>query len=158
QFSYVGEDMNKLRELAYESEAQFEGRYSGRLPRSKDLEHSSINTRYVLTVLLKSVSVRLGGLAVDTIDTVLESKIAQSVVEAGSSAGHIEYEYFRAAPVKELPADSCLSIEDNGEFIYNDYHISVNLPASELPLTLRMKADGDRVHIKNVGTKKVSRL
>ena len=47
-----------------------------------------------------------------------------------------------------------LSIEDNGEFIYNDYHVTVQLPSSELPLTLRQKADGDKVSLKNTGTKK----
>lgn len=158
QLSYVREDINELSDFAYDYAEQFVSSYSGRLSRSKYLEHSSIIRRYILTVLLNSVSVRLGRPALETLDNLLQSKTAQSVFDAGSSAVHIEYEYFRAAPVKELPADSCLSIEDNGEFIYNDYHVSVNLPASELPLTLRMKTAGDRVHIKNVGTKKVSRL
>src|SRR5699024_12571549 len=62
---------------------QFVSRYSGRLPRGKYLEHSSIIRRYILTVLLNSVSVRLGRPALETLDNLLQSKTAQSVFDAG---------------------------------------------------------------------------
>lgn len=158
QLDYVRRDLNELSDFAYDFAEQFVSRYNGRLPRAEYLKQSSIIRRYILTVLLSSSGVHISRQAQDALDKQLAGGPAQTIFDAGPLSVHIEYDYFYAAePASETPA-ACLSIEDNGEFIYNGYHVTVNLPASELPLTLRMKQDGDKVYLKNTGTKKVSRL
>lgn len=158
QLDYVRQDLNELSDFAYDFAEEFVSRYDGRLPRTEYLKHSGIIRRYILTALLNRDGVRISRQAQNSLDELLSGGPAQTVFEAGAVSVHIEYDYFYAAqPAEEMP-ETLLSIEDNGEFIYNDYHVTVDLPESELPLTLRMKADGDKIYLKNTGTKKVSRL
>lgn len=158
QLDYVRQDLNELSDFAYDFAERFVSMYDGRLPRDEYLKHSGIVRRYILTALLNRDGIRIGRQAQNSLDELLAGGPAQTVFEAGAVSVHIEYDYFYAAqPAEELP-ETLLSIEDNGEFIYNDYHVTVDLPESELPLTLRMKADGDKIYLKNTGTKKVSRL
>ena len=158
QLDYVRQDLNELSDFAYDFAERFVSMYDGRLPRDEYLKHSGIVRRYILTALLNRDGIRIGRQAQNSLDELLSGGPAQTVFEAGAVSVHIEYDYFYAAqPAEEMP-ETLLSIEDNGEFIYNDYHVTVDLPESELPLTLRMKADGDKIYLKNTGTKKVSRL
>ena len=158
QLDYVRQDLNELSDFAYDFAERFVSMYDGRLPRDEYLKHSGIVRRYILTALLNRDGIRIGRQAQNSLDELLAGGPAQTVFEAGAVSVHIEYDYFYAAqPAEEMP-ETLLSIEDNGEFIYNDYHVTVDLPESELPLTLRMKADGDKIYLKNTGTKKVSRL
>ena len=158
QLDYVRQDLNELSDFAYDFAERFVSMYDGRLPRDEYLKHSGIVRRYILTALLNRDGIRIGRQAQNSLDELLAGGPAQTVFEAGVVSVHIEYDYFYAAqPAEEMP-ETLLSIEDNGEFIYNDYHVTVDLPESELPLTLRMKADGDKIYLKNTGTKKVSRL
>lgn len=158
QLDYVRQDLNELSDFAYDFAERFVSMYDGRLPRDEYLKHSGIVRRYILTALLNRDGIRIGRQAQNSLDELLSGGPAQTVFEAGTVSVHIEYDYFYAAqPAEEMP-ETLLSIEDNGEFIYNDYHVTVDLPESELPLTLRMKADGDKIYLKNTGTKKVSRL
>lgn len=158
QLDYVRQDLNELSDFAYDFAEEFVSMYDGRLPRDEYLKHSGIVRRYILTALLNRDGIRIGRQAQNSLDELLAGGPAQTVFEAGAVSVHIEYDYFYAAqPAEEMP-ETLLSIEDNGEFIYNDYHVTVDLPESELPLTLRMKADGDKIYLKNTGTKKVSRL
>ncbi|CAD2080801.1 tRNA(Ile)-lysidine synthase [Jeotgalicoccus coquinae] len=158
QLDNVRQDLNELSDFAYRAAEDFVKRHDSRLPRAGYLKHSGIIRRYILTVLLNRQGVRISRQSQDSLDELLESGPPQTVFEAGAVSVHIEYDYFYAAPSAEGIPETLLSVEDNGEFIYNDYHVTVNLCKSELPLTLRMKADGDKVHIKNTGTKKISRL
>ncbi len=158
QLDYVRQDLNELSDFAYDFAERFVSMYDGRLPRDEYLKHSGIVRRYILTALLNRDGIRIGRQAQNSLDELLSGGPAQTVFEAGTVSVHIEYDYFYAAqPAEEMP-ETLLSIEDNGEFNYNDYHVTVDLPESELPLTLRMKADGDKIYLKNTGTKKVSRL
>lgn len=158
QLDYVRQDLNELSDFAYDFAERFVSMYDGRLPRDEYLKHSGIVRRYILTALLNRDGIRISRQAQNSLDELLAGGPAQTVFEAGAVSVHIEYDYFYAAqPAEEMP-ETLLSIEDNGEFIYNDYHVTVDLPESELPLTLRMKADGDKIYLKNTGTKKVSRL
>lgn len=158
QLDYVRQDLNELSDFAYDFAERFVSMYDGRLPRDEYLKHSGIVRRYILTALLNRDGIRIGRQAQNSLDELLSGGPAQTVFEAGTVSVHIEYDYFYAAqPAEEMP-ETLLSIEDNGEFNYNDYHVTVDLPESEFPLTLRMKADGDKIYLKNTGTKKVSRL
>lgn len=158
QLDYVREDMNELSDFAYNYAEEFIEGKNSKLSRREYMKHSAIIRRYILTVMLNKRGVRISRQALDSLDAVLRGTVAQTVFDAGHAAVHIEYDCFYTKTAKEEPVKSRLSIEHNGEFIYNDYHITVNLPESELPLTLRMKSAGDKVHIDNVGTKKISRL
>ncbi len=158
QLDYIREDMNELSDFAYEYAESFVTSNGGNLSRSEYLKHSRIIRRYILTVMLNKRGARISRQALDSLDDLLQGKLAQTVFSAGTAAVHIEYDRFYTMESKAQPVKSSLTIEHNGEFIYNDYHITVNLPELELPLTLRMKAAGDKVHIENVGTKKISRL
>lgn len=158
QLDYVREDMNELSNFAYDYAESFVASQGGKLSRSRYLKHSGIIRRYILTVLLNKRGVRISRQSLNSLDDLLQSGLAQTVFSADTAAVHIEYDSFYTTDSKAERVKSSLTIEHNGEFIYNDYRITVNLPESERPLTLRMKTAGDKVHIDNVGTKKISRM
>lgn len=114
--------------------------------------------RYILSAFLKQSDIHLGRRGLEALDSLLLSKTSQGVYRTRDAVIHVEYDRIYIGKQQEETVQQYLSIEDNGEFIYNDYHVTVQLPSSELPLTLRQKADGDKVSLKNTGTKKVSRL
>lgn len=158
QLDYVREDMNELSNFAYDYAESFVKSESGKLSRKEYLKHSGIIRRYILTAMLNEREARISRQALYSLDELLQSGLAQTVFTAGTAAVHIEYDSFYARDSKTAPVNSSVTIEHNGEFIYNGYYIIVKFPESELPLTVRMKAAGDKVHIENVGTKKISRI
>lgn len=154
----VRRDINELSAFASDYAARFVTDNQGELPRKLYLEHSDTVRRYILTALLAAAGARTSRHALDTLDTVIQSDLAQSTYSIDDVTVHIEYGrlYVRQTEVLVTPAP--LSIEENGEFHYNDYRINVAVPLSELPFTVRVRQNGDKVRINNVGTKKVSRL
>ena len=158
QLDAVREDLNGFSDFAYDFAGDFIKKHHGRLPRKEYMQHSSVIRRYILTALLSGHDVRITRQSQNSLDELLSEGPAQTVFDAGGVKVHIEYDTFYAAHNAADTGETCISVESNGEFIYNDYHVTVNLCKSELPLTIRMKADGDKVYLKNTGTKKVSRL
>lgn len=158
QLDTLRQDMNDLSDFAYTYAETFVQNARGRLSRQLYKENNETIRRYILTILLAEGNVRLGRHALSSLDEILLSSLAQHVFQADDVAIHIEYDTFYLSSAPKTVPDDCLSIEDNGDFIYNDYHVTVKLPQAELPLLLRQKQDGDRVYLKNTGTKKISRL
>ncbi len=158
QLEKVRQDINELSDFAYAYAEKFTGSYERELSRKDYQTHSPVIRRYILSAFLKQSDIHLGRSGLEALDSLLLSKTSQGVYRTRDAVIHVEYDRIYIGKQQEETVQQYLSIEDNGEFIYNDYHVTVQLPSSELPLTLRQKADGDKVSLKNTGTKKVSRL
>lgn len=158
QLNNVRQDVNQLSEFAEDYAACFVADNKAKLSRRLYLGHNSTLRRYILTALLAVESGRASRHALETLDTMIQSDLAQSTYSIDGIAVHIEYDQLYVAQPEVLTMPEPLSIEENGEFHYNDYRIDVAVPPSELPLTVRARQNGDKVRMKNVGTKKISRL
>lgn len=154
----VREDMNNLSEFASDYAENFIVKYQYKIPRKQYLEQNKTLRRYILTKLLASAGARASRHALNTMDIMIHSDLAQSTYDIDGATLHIEYEVFYALPKKEFEASPTLSIERSGEYHYNGYKIVVSADSSVYPLTVRTKNNGDKIRINNVGTKKVSRL
>lgn len=158
QLNNVRQDVNQLSAFASDYAARLVADNKAKLSRRLYLGHNGILRRYILTALLAAEGARASRHALDTLDIMIQSNLAQSTYNIDGTAVHIEYDQLYIAQPEILTAPEPLSIEENGEFHYNNYRIDVAVPPSELPLTVRAKQNGDKVRVKNVGTKKVSRL
>lgn len=158
QLNNVRQDVNQLSAFAGDYAARVVADNKAKLSRRLYLRHNGTLRRYILTALLAAEGARASRHALETLDTMIQSDLAQSTYNIGGIAVHIEYDQLYVAQPKIVTVPEPLSIEENGKFHYNNYRIDVAVPPSELPLTVRAKQNGDKVRVKNVGTKKISRL
>ncbi len=131
---------------------------NGSLSRETYKQYSPLVRIYILNALLSESSTIMSRKALESLDQTLMSGPSQTVYQLDSHTVHIEYDQVYVKKTTLSPISEPLIVEDNGNFIYNNYHIVVKLPSDELPLTIRPRLDGDRVQLKQGGSKKVSRL
>lgn len=130
----------------------------GSLSRGNYRQYSPLIRIYILNSLLSDTSTIMSRKALESLDQTLMSGPAQTVYQLDSHTVHVEYDQVYVKKAKVSPISEPLIVEDSGNFIYNNYHIVVKLPSDEFPLTIRPRLDGDRVQLKQGGTKKISRL
>lgn len=151
-------DINGLSELASEQAEAFLAKDEYGFSRAAYQGKSPILRIYILNTFLSFHNERLSRKGLETLDTLLLNGPSQSFYPLVNHILSIEYDRVKMVKESDAVQSKPLLVEENGKFIYNDYHIEVEMNHSEFPLYIRNRKDGDRIALKNGGHKKLSRL
>lgn len=158
QLVTLAEDLAGYTELASERARDFLHESGYHLRRSRLLSESRLMQFYILKEWLNSQGYDARRRALNEVMKVMAEGKPQADITVGMCDIRVRYDEVFLSYDGAAAGQSSLDIAENGVYHFNGYVISADLPEERFPVHVRTRQEGDRIEIKKVGRKKVSRV